>query len=99
MSGRRSVAGAGGAAPGSVVMVPWAGRTVPGAGAIPLTAKSRHPARDFLDALQKLVIVRRLANARERGRGNSDGDTVCTVGRSVQLDFWMAVMGGLYFGG
>jgi hypothetical protein len=92
--------------PGAVVRVPGAGpkvsgtgTTVPGEGAVPLSAESRYLARELLDAPQKLLIVRPLANARERGRGNSLGDAVCTVGRSVQFGFWMTRKTGLYFGG
>jgi hypothetical protein len=68
-------------------------------GAVSLSAESCHLAREFLDAPQKQVVVRRLANARERGRGNSLDDAVCTVCRGVQLDLWMASKSGLYFRG
>jgi hypothetical protein len=81
MSGERSVVGAaisgdGRAVAGTVVRMPGtramasgAEPTVPGEGALPLRAEGRHLEREFLDVHQKLVIIRRLANARERGRG------------------------------
>jgi hypothetical protein len=83
--------------PGTGWTVLGAGTTVFGERAVPLSAENRHPAREFFDAPQKLVVVRRLANARERG--NSLDDAVCTVGRGDQLDLWMAGKSGLYFRG
>jgi hypothetical protein len=76
-----AVSGAGGRVPGTGWTVLGAGTAVSGEGAV--SAQSRHPAREFLDAPQKLVLVRRFAYARERGRGNSLDDAVCKVGRSV----------------
>jgi hypothetical protein len=73
--------------------------TVSGRGAVALSSESRHPAREFLDAPQKLVVVRQLANARECGRGNSLDDVFGTVGRSVQLDLWITSKSDLYFRG
>jgi hypothetical protein len=103
MSGGRFVVGA--AISGAVVRVAGAGETatgatatVPGAGVFPFSVESRHLAREFLDSLQKHVIIRRLANARQSGRGNSLSDAVCTIGHSVQLDPWMAGKISLYFG-
>jgi hypothetical protein len=112
MSGERSVVGTtisgdGRAVPGTVVssrdgagtMVSGAQMTVPGEWVVPLSAESHHLEREFLDAHQKLVIVRRLANVRECGWRSSLGDVVCTVGSSVQLNLWMASKSGLYFSG
>jgi hypothetical protein len=96
VSGVRPVVGA--AVSGAVVRVHGARTTVSGEGAVPLSAQSRHPVREFLDALQKLVVCW-LANAHERGWGNSLDDTVGAVGRGVQLDLWMAGKSGLYFRG
>jgi hypothetical protein len=88
MSGGRPVAGA--AVSGAGVKVPgtrWtvsgAGTTVSGEGAVPLSAESRDPAREFLEAPQKLGVVCWLTNDRERGRGNSLNDAVGAVGRGV----------------
>jgi hypothetical protein len=72
---------------------------VPAAGVFPLNVECPRLAREFLDASQKLVTVRRLAHSRECGRGNSLCDAVCTVGRGIQLNLWMAGNSGLYSGG
>jgi hypothetical protein len=49
-----------------------------------LSTESRHLVGEVLDAPEKLVIARQLANARECWWRNSLGDAVCTVGRGVQ---------------
>jgi hypothetical protein len=95
----RAVSAAGARVPGTRWTDPGAGTTVSGEGTVPLSAESRHPEREFLDAPQKLVVVCWLANARDRGRGNSLDDAVGVVGRGVQLDLWMAGKSGLYFRG
>jgi hypothetical protein len=72
---------------------------VSGEGTVPLSAECCHLAREFLYAPQKLVVVCRFASARERGRGNSLDDAVCTVGSSFQLDLLMAGKSSLCFRG
>jgi hypothetical protein len=68
-----------------VATVPGARAAVPGAGAtvVPLSAKSLHLARDFLDALQERGVVGRSANIRELRRGDGVHDGACTAGRGV----------------
>jgi hypothetical protein len=48
-------------------MISGAGATVSEEGVVPLSAKSHHLAREFLDVPQKLFIVHQLVSARERG--------------------------------
>jgi hypothetical protein len=90
-----AVSAAGVRVPGSRWTVRGAGTAVSGQGAVPLSAERCHPAKEFLDAPQKLV-VRWLANARERRRENLLDDAVSAVGRDVQLDLWMAGENGLH---
>jgi hypothetical protein len=95
----RAVSAAGVTVPGTRWTVPGAGTAVSGEGAVPLSAENYHPAREFLDAPQKFVVVCWLTNARECGRGNRLDDAVSAVGRGVQLDLWTAGKSGLYFRG
>jgi hypothetical protein len=57
--------------------------------------------KDFLDALKESErgFVGRLANARERWRGDGFRDPVCTAGRGIQLNLLLADEIGLYTGG
>jgi hypothetical protein len=48
---------------------------------VPLSAKSLHLAREFLDALQERGVVGRSANTRELQLGDGVHDGVCTAGR------------------
>jgi hypothetical protein len=80
------------------MMIPGVGAMVSGDGSVPLGTESHNLAREFLDALQKLVIVRRFAKSLEREWGDNLDDAVCTVDRGVQLDLWKAGKSGLYLG-
>lgn len=56
---------------------------------MPLSAERLHSARDFLGALQERGVVGRLANTRDRRRGEGFGDGVCTAGRGNQLNLML----------
>jgi hypothetical protein len=53
---------------------------------VPLGGEICQLAREIVDVFQNLCIVRYLANALERRRGDGLGNAICAEGRSVEPD-------------
>jgi hypothetical protein len=104
LPGGRSVVGASvpraeGAVTGAMGTVPKTGATVRGAGVVPLSCESLHPAGQLCNALCELGIVGWLADARESRPGDGLSYSVSTAGRSVKFNIRLGGEGGLHVRG